>query len=256
MNQLLAIEGLIVGHPGVVLVKDVSFTLKAGEVAAIVGVNGSGKSTLLRTVLGLYPPLAGSITIMDEDLASLSVKARSRSIGAVLTGRPRIGAIDVRTVVALGRHPWTGHMGRLSAVDHERVENALTSTGTHDLANRTFDSLSDGEAQKVQLARAVAQDTPVLVLDEPTAHLDVVNRVVLVTLLHEIARSLQRGVLLSTHDLATAMDLCDRILVIHDRTLWSGTPSEARASGILSRAFAADGLRFDPSTSTLRGTSP
>lgn len=252
MKALLRSEGLHIGHADKVLVRDAHFTLHAGEVAAVVGVNGSGKSTLLRTLLGLHAPLAGAVEVDGLPLVEMTTAQRARSIGAVLTGRPRVGLIDVRTLVSLGRHPWTGHLGRLAASDHVRVESALHMTGTLDLAERAFDSLSDGEAQKVLVARAVAQDTPVLVLDEPTAHLDVVNRVLLLNLLRQLALTLQRAILLSTHDLATAVDLCDRMLVIHEGKLWAGSSQEALASDVLARAFSADGLRFDPASRTLR----
>ena len=255
MKALLHTDGLHVGHAGKVLVNDARFTVHAGEVAAVVGINGSGKSTLLHTVLGLHAPLSGSVQVDGHPLTELSAAQRARLIGAVLTGRPRVGLIDVRTLVSLGRHPWTGHLGRLTTSDHERMENALRLTGTLELAERAFDSLSDGEAQKVLVARAVAQDTPVLVLDEPTAHLDVVNRVLLFNLLRDLSRTLQRAILLSTHDLATAVDLCDRILVIHEGKLWAGTPQEALASDVLARAFSAEGLFFDPATRTLRPAS-
>lgn len=252
MSALLHIDRVSIGHPGVVLLRDASFEVGAGEITAIVGVNGSGKSTLLRTILGLHPPLAGRILVDGEDLLSMVSAERARTVSAVLSGRPRMGRIDVRTLVSLGRQPWTGHMGRLTENDHVRIDAALWATRSLDLADRGFDALSDGEAQKVLLARAIAQDTPVLVLDEPTAHLDVVNRVTLIHLLRDLARLLPRAVLLSTHDLATAMDLCDRILVIHEGTLWSGTPAEAIDSGILSQAFTSGNLRYDPTTSTLR----
>ncbi|MBK8497892.1 MAG: ABC transporter ATP-binding protein [Flavobacteriales bacterium] len=251
MSALLHTSDLSIGYDAKTLLRSVSLNLQAGEVAALIGVNGSGKSTLLRTIAGLQTPLAGSVRVGDRDLHAMSSSERARAISVVLTGKPQAGLLDVRTLVSLGRQPWTGRLGLLTEKDHERVDDALRRTGTMDFAYRSLHELSDGEAQKVMIARALAQDAPVMLLDEPTAFLDLVNRVAVMRLLRDIARSLHRAVLVSTHDLAGALQLCDRIHLVHDGILWSGAPAESIATGVFDRAFAAQGLRFDPVTATL-----
>lgn len=252
MNTLLHTRALSVGHGTTPLLEEVGLQLYPGELVALLGLNGSGKSTLLRTLAGLQDPIAGEVFHGDRSLRQISAMERARHVAVVLTGRPQVGLLDVRTLVSFGRQPWTGHFGGLSAADEQAVDRALEHVGIADFATRSLDSLSDGERQKVMIARAEAQDTPLLLLDEPTAFLDLVNRVQVIRLLQGIAHDLGRSVFLSTHDLRTALDLADRIALVHDRRLWVGTPQDAIASGILAAAFQGDGLVFDPSTGTLR----
>jgi iron complex transport system ATP-binding protein len=214
--------------------------------------NGSGKSTLLSTLAGLLPPLAGTIQIAGGSLVDMRPEDRSRLLSLVLTGRPSTGLLDVRTLIGLGRQPWTGHFGRITAMDRARIEEAMELTGTTDHALRTVTELSDGEAQRVMIARALAQDTPIILLDEPMAYLDLVNRVRILRLLKDLARSRQKAILLSTHDLQSALDMCDRLFLVHDGRLWSGTVQDARSSGVLQEVFAGEGLSFDPVTGSFR----
>ncbi len=252
MKTLLHTEGLSVGHGRSPVVEGIDMHIEAGEMIALIGVNGSGKSTLLRTLAGLRPALAGRVLIDGQPLATLTSMARARRIAVVLTGRPMVGLLDVRTLVSLGRQPWTGHMGKLSADDLRKVDEAMACTGTAVFAERGMDMLSDGERQKVMIARALAQGTPMLLLDEPTAFLDLVNRVQVMRLLRSIAHDLGRGVLLSTHDLRTALDLADRIALLHGGRMWVGTPEVALKDGVLAAAFQGEGLTFDARTGTLR----
>jgi iron complex transport system ATP-binding protein len=230
----------------------VDLSLVAGEITALIGVNGSGKSTLLRTLAGLLRPIAGQVCMGDSSLLSMSAKQRARHVSVVLTARPQVGLLDVRTLVSLGRQPWTGHLGRLREEDARKVQEALEHTGITALADRGMHALSDGERQKVMIARALAQDTPVLLLDEPTAFLDLVNRVQIMRLLRDIAHRLDKAVLLSTHDLRTALDLADRMALVHQGRVWTGTPQDALHTGVLAHAFQGEGLVFDPTSGTLR----
>jgi len=252
MSHLLHTEGLAVGHGRTTVLDGVDLQLSGGELVALIGVNGSGKSTLLRTLAGTQKPLGGKLWSGDRPLQDLSAMERARRISVVLTGRPQAGLLDVRTLVSLGRQPWTGHLGRLSEKDHQVVEQAMVRTGVEVFASRSIDALSDGERQKVMIARALAQDTPLLLLDEPTAFLDLVNRVLVIRLLKGIAHDLGKAVLLSTHDLRTALDLADRIVLVHQGRVWSGTPATALSSGVLASAFQGDDLVFDPISGTLR----
>ncbi len=251
MKELLHTTGLAVGFPGKVLARGMDLDMRSGELTALIGLNGCGKSTLLRTLAGLIPPLDGTIEVEGRQLTVMGNMERARAMSVVLTGRPQAGLLDVRTIVSLGRQPWTGHMGRLSPQDHQRVRDAMERTGISAFAERDLRSLSDGEGQKVMIARALAQEAPIMLLDEPTAYLDLVNRISVMHLLRAIARDMQRSILLSTHDLGSALQLCDRIVLLHGGSSWTGTPPEAIASGVLDRAFASEGFRFDPDKASL-----
>ncbi len=251
MSALLHTRTLSVGFPARKLMAGVDITLRAGELTALIGLNGSGKSTLIRTLAGLQKPLGGEVLLNGRPVHTMNGMERARAISVVLTGRPEAGLLDVRTLVSLGRQPWTGHLGRLTSEDHARVEDAMVRSGIEAFAERSLRSLSDGEAQKVLIARALAQATPLMLLDEPTAYLDVVNRVSILHLLKKLATDLGRAMVLSTHDLGSAMRLCDRLLLVHSGSVWTGTPQEAIATGILDSAFSTAGLRFDAATATL-----
>lgn len=238
MRPLLQLRSLAVGHGKEALITDIDLELSTGQCVALIGVNGGGKSTLLNTLAGLLLPLRGGISVDGKDLAGSSAAERARQVAVVFTGRPQTGLLDVRTIVGLGRQPWTGHFGTLSAADVEVVEWAMQTMDVQHLATRSLDRLSDGEAQRVMIARALAQNTPLLLLDEPMAFLDLVNRVRLLHTLQKLARDRGELIILSTHDLHTSLDLCDHILLIHQGRLWSGTSAEVRTSGMLEALFA------------------
>ena len=228
-----------------------------GELVCLLGPNGAGKSTLLRTLAGLQPPLSGRLDLGGAALTDLSAAARARQLSIVLTDRVEAGNLTVQELVSLGRHPHTGWLGRLSAHDETRVLAALAATGTAGFAQRPVGELSDGERQKVLLARALAQDTPVVLLDEPTAHLDLPNRVALMRLLHRLARQTGKAILLSTHELDLALQAADRVwLLPTDGLLRTGTPEDLVLSGAFAAAFAREGLAFDPATGTFALHAP
>lgn len=228
-----------------------------GELVCLLGPNGAGKSTLLRTLAGLQPPLSGRLDLGGAALARMSAAERARQLSVVLTDRVDAGNLTVRELVSLGRHPHTGWLGTLSTHDHAHVQAALAATDTAGLAQRPVGELSDGERQKVLLARAVAQDTPLVLLDEPTAHLDLPNRVALMRLLHRLARQTGKSILLSTHELDLALQAADRVwLLPADGVLRTGTPEDLVLSGAFAAAFAREGLAFDPATGTFALHAP
>ena len=253
VDTLLRARSLAIGRGRMSLLENISFDLQPGQLVALIGNNGIGKSTLLRTLAGLDPALAGTIQLNGTDLRSLEPRGRARLVSIVLTGRPVAGMLDVRTIVALGRQPWTGHLGRLSAEDHRHVEEALQTAGIVDLKHRSLQQLSDGECQKVVIARALAQRTSLMLLDEPTAYLDLTNRVRIARLLRSLTRSGPRAVLFSTHDLQLALDLCDKLLLLRrDRTMWIGDPREAIDQGVLAGEFDDPHVRFDAKAGVFR----
>ncbi|AHJ95585.1 ABC transporter ATP-binding protein [Hymenobacter swuensis] len=228
-----------------------------GELVCLLGPNGAGKSTLLRTLAGLQPPLSGRLDLGGAALTSLSAPARARQLSVVLTDRVDSGNLTGRELVQLGRHPHTGWLGGLTTHDDAQVQAALAATGTEALAHRPVGELSDGERQKILLARALAQDTPLILLDEPTAHLDLPNRVALMRLLHRLARQTGKAILLSTHELDLALQAADRVwLLPADGALRTGTPEDLVLSGAFAAAFAREGLAFDPATGTFALHAP
>lgn len=204
----------------------VSFGLTAGlcvgKVTCLLGPNGAGKSTLLRTIAGYQKPLAGK---MDE--------VSPETLGVVLTERMDAMGLSVREVVAMGRHPYTGYFGRLSTEDEQVVDKAMNLTHTKEFANRAFQSLSDGERQKVMIAKALAQETPIILMDEPSAFLDFPSKVKLMLLLRDLAHKQGKAILLSTHDVGIALKTADVLWLMQDGGMTIGTPQELQEAGAI-----------------------
>lgn len=178
-----------------------SFEPYPGELTSLLGANGAGKSTLLRTLSASQPSLAGDLQLLDKPLQHYSEKERSRTIGVVLTDKTQAGGLTVYELVALGRQPHTGFFGRLHRHDHAIIQEALNAVGITHKAQSYTAELSDGERQKVMIAKALVQECPLIILDEPTAFLDVVSRIEIMTLLHRLAVEQNKAILLSTHDI-------------------------------------------------------
>ncbi|MBQ7471647.1 MAG: ABC transporter ATP-binding protein [Prevotella sp.] len=207
--------GYRVGTMTKIVAQGLDATLMPGELTCLIGRNGTGKSTLLRTLAGFQPLLAGTIcygtTATHDARHQADRQTLAKLIGVVLTDRPKLGNMSVSEVVALGRTPYTNFWGTLSPTDHEAVTTALRLTGIDMLQDRPVQSLSDGERQKVFIAKALAQETPVILLDEPTAFLDFQSKTETLALLHQLAHEQQKAILLSTHDLELALRKADRI---------------------------------------------
>lgn len=230
-------------HP---VISDARLTLCAGEVTCLLGANGAGKSTLLRTIAGLQPPIAGDVFVGGRSLVGIPRRELAKTISAVYTERTLAGALTVRETVALGRQPYTGFFGRLSAADNEIVDHAMTATGISGMADRYLATLSDGERQKAMIARAVAQETPIMLLDEPTSFLDVASRLETTDLLRRLAFENNKAILVSTHDIADAMAIASRLwLVMPDHRVIEGSPDRLIADGAMDRLFEGRPIRFD-----------
>lgn len=225
--------------------ENLTFDLNRGEVTSLLGSNGAGKSTLLRTLSATQPALSGELKLLGRSLLSYSEQERSRLIGLVLTDRIMTGGLVVRELVALGRQPHTGFFGRLTRRDSQIVDEAIAAVGMRHKANCYVAELSDGERQKAMIAKVLAQECPVILLDEPTAFLDVTSRIETMILLRRIASEQQKTVLLSTHDLEQALLLSDRVWLLSPQKFWNGVPEDFVFSGVLENTFCRDEISFD-----------
>ena len=203
--------GYKVGHA---VVSDINLTLQSGKLASLIGANGVGKSTLLKTLTGFLPKLEGSLLLDGKDISEFSQRALARQISIVLTQKPEVQNLTVEEIVGLGRSPYTGFFGKLHANDQQIVDESITAVGIEKLKNRMIQTLSDGERQKVMIAKALAQQTPVIFLDEPTAFLDFSSKVETFQLLQRMAHEMGKLVLLSTHDLELAVRFSDTLLQV------------------------------------------
>ncbi len=204
--------GYKVGHA---VVSDINLTLQSGKLASLIGANGVGKSTLLKTLTGFLPKLEGSLLLDGKDISEFSQRALARQISIVLTQKPDVQNLTVEEIVGLGRSPYTGFFGKLHANDQQIVDESITAVGIEKLKNRMIQTLSDGERQKVMIAKALAQQTPVIFLDEPTAFLDFSSKVETFQLLQRMAHEMGKLVLLSTHDLELAVRFSDTLLQVN-----------------------------------------
>lgn len=217
--------------------------LQANQLTCLLGPNGAGKSTLLRTLCGFQPPLSGSVQIMGRELESYTKGELSKLVSVVLTDNSGIREMSAWDVVGMGRSPYTGFWGRLSHHDEEVIAESMSLVGIEWLKDRKMHTLSDGECQKVMIAKALAQETPIIVLDEPTAFLDYPSKIQMMLLLKELARSLQKTIFLSTHDLEHALQIADCIwLLDKQQGFTTGTPYDLCKDGSIERYFSRKGI--------------
>jgi len=226
--MVLSLHDITIGYPRATIARHLSAHLDRGTMTCLIGRNGSGKSTLLRTVAMLQPPLSGSITVSvptPTDITALTPRQRAKTIGLVLTSRTAPDNMLVREMVAMGRSPYTGFWGTLSSCDNDIVAQAMSMTGVTAFANTPVGNLSDGERQKVMIAKALAQQTPIIMLDEPTAFLDYPSKISVMQTLHSLCHDSGVTVLLSTHDLDAALRITDNVWLLADGKLLTGTPT-------------------------------
>ena len=249
---MIELRHLTVGYGEKAVLSDISQTLSAGQMVCLLGANGVGKSTILRTLSGFLPPLSGEVLLDGRDLTSLSLSQRSKSLSVVLTERVEVPYMKVVDLVGMGRSPYTGFFGTLSREDKSIVTEAIEMVGISSLAQRTIDTLSDGERQKALLAKALAQQTPVIFLDEPTAFLDFHAKVSTLRLMLRLAHETNKTIFLSTHDVEMAIQLSDVLWVVQDGQIASGTPSLLTENGTLHRFLEAEGISYDAEERTLK----
>ncbi len=248
----IELHDLKLGYRGRTLFEHANIGFGWGEFTGLIGRNGTGKSTLLRTIAGLSKPLHGEITIDGKPLSGLSPRRVAEVISFVSTEEVRISNLRVADVVGLGRAPYTNWIGRLTDDDRAHVERSLSLVGMSAFAEKGMDTLSDGERQRVMIARALAQDTPIILLDEPTAFLDLPNRYEICLLLRELAHKQGKTIIFSTHDLSIALELCDTLAVIEGGTFHYGTASRLVETSAIQRLFEHTSVRFDEETLSVR----
>lgn len=251
------IRDLSIGYPDKQSAKVVATHINAqinnGELTCLLGTNGVGKSTLLRTLSAFQPPLGGEIDILGKPLSQYNDKKLATIIGVVLTEKCDIRNMTAEELIGIGRSPYTGFWGNLREQDKEAVEKAIELVKIESLAPRMVHTLSDGERQKVMIAKALAQETPIIFLDEPTAFLDFPSKVEIMQLLHTLTQSLHKTVFMSTHDLELALQIADKIWLM-DKTngIVTGVPEDLSLEGKLSSFFSRKGITYDTETGFFR----
>ena len=240
---MIELQHLTVGYGERAVLSDINQTIPSGQMVCLLGANGVGKSTLLRTLAGFLPPLSGQVSLQGRDLLSLSLSERSRAVSVVLTERVEVPYMKVEDLVGMGRSPYTGFFGSLTEEDRAIIGEAMEMVGITSLAGRTIDTLSDGERQKAMIAKALAQQTPVILLDEPTAFLDFHAKVSTMQMLQRLAHETGKAILLSSHDVGMALRMSDALWIVMDGSISTGTASALRESGAL-HAFVGEDEKF------------
>ena len=249
--------GYITHKKKVVVSCNINERLYAGELNILMGRNGVGKSTILKTLAAFILPLEGKVEILGKDLSLYTPVELSKIIGVVLTTRLNLTHLTVKELVATGRSPYTGYWGRLSADDNNKIEESMALVGISSLSARTVATLSDGERQKTLIAKALAQETPLIFLHEPTAFLDYPSKVETLVLLKELARKHNKTIFLSTHDIEVAIQIADRLWLM-DKTngIMTGTPDYLSETGVIAEFFSTKELRYNAEDKSFRVMMP
>ena len=249
-SETVRLKQLRIGYAGKhgeqkVVADNINASLLTGELACLIGPNGIGKSTLLQTLCAFLPKLGGEIFINGQEIATYKDAELSRLIGVVLTSKPNLQNMTVEELVAMGRSPYTGFWGTLSDNDRAIVAEAMEMVGIGGLKQRLVQTLSDGERQKTMIAKALAQQTSIIFLDEPTAFLDYPSKVDTMRLLYRLSKETGKTVFLSTHDLELTLQIADKVWLMGDDGIHIGTPRELADNGSLAQFVERDGISFD-----------
>lgn len=246
---LLHTENLSIGYPSKqganVIASGISLDFKPGKLIAMIGANGIGKSTLLRTLTGIQRPLSGAVSLHGKSVSDYTSAELAQELALVLTEKLPPSNLTVFELIALGRQPYTNWLGTLAPDDLAQIDEAMLVTDTSSLAQKKHYELSDGQLQKVLIARALAQDTPLIVLDEPTTHLDFQHKITLFRLLRKLAHEAGKCILFSTHDIEMALETSDEIVLMTQEEITQATPKELMAGKALDGLFTDPNIRFD-----------
>jgi len=255
-HTILKTQDLSVGYVSKkskhIVASNINIELYSGELIGLIGANGIGKSTLLRTLTKVQKPLSGHILIKQKDINSLQTYDLAQTLSLVLTEPIASKNLSVFELVALGRQPYTNWIGNLTEADLNQVEKALQLTNITSLKHKKCFELSDGQLQKVMIARALAQDTALIVLDEPTTHLDMYHKAYTLKLLQKLAKDTQKTILFSSHEIDLAIQLCDSLIVMTNHQVVSGPPCQLIEANIFQHLFPKDLIVFDKKTGSFR----
>jgi len=255
-DSVLQTNNLSVGYDAkkgkTVVAKDITFSLKKGELIGLVGANGIGKSTLLRTLSAIQQPLAGTVMIHGQLLANHTDLELAKHLSLVLTEQLLSKNLSVFELIALGRQPYTNWLGNLSEADILIVNTAIAQVKLSDLKHRKCYELSDGQLQNVMIARALAQDTDLIILDEPTTHLDMYHKAYILKLLQKLAKETQKTILFSSHEIDLAIQLCDKMIVMTSETVIADSPCRLIEQGVFETLFPQELIAFDAKTGSFR----
>ena len=240
-------RGLSIGYHGVPVIRDIALKIQTGEIVALIGPNGAGKSTFLKTVARELPPISGQVLLEGRPLQSFSYKALSRKMAVILTERIRVELTTCRDIVATGRYPYTGRLGVLRPEDERAVDEAMDTVHALDLSERDFGAISDGQRQRILLARAICQEPELILLDEPTSFLDVRHKLDLLSILTRMARKKNITVLMSLHEIDLAEKVADKIITVKGDALFGcGTPGEIFEENRIRQLYDIENGFFDP----------
>ena len=248
----LEVEELAIGYSGTAIIKDINFKLNTGELCAIIGVNGIGKSTLLRTLAKLQTKITGNVTIDAKSIDNYAVIDFAKKTSLVLTEPIASKNLTIEELIALGRQPYTNWLGSLTAADKEHINKSILNLALDNIKEKKCHELSDGQLQRVLIARAMAQDTPLILLDEPTTHLDLYHRVQILKLLQSLAHQHKKTILFTTHEIDLAIQLCDKILLLDGKENYFAAPSELIEKGAFDTLFPSELVHFDVKTGSFK----
>ena len=257
MSDYLSTENMSVGYNGDALIRDICVSFSQGEIVTLIGPNGAGKSTILKSITKELRLIGGRVILDDEDLQKLSYAQLSRKMAVVLTERIRPELMTCRDVVSAGRYPYTGRLGLLSAEDTLKVDKALRRVNALEIAEQSFDSISDGQRQRVMLARAICQEPQIMVLDEPTSYLDIRHKIELLTILRSMAKEQGIAVVMSLHEIDLAQKISDRVICVNgDRITKYGTPDEIFEEETIRELFGINAGSYDPTFGSIELPRP
>lgn len=227
------------------IASNLNLHLASGQLISLVGTNGVGKSTLLRTLTGIQKPLQGVVFLNDKNIHDIPTTELAQELSLVLTEKLPPNNLTVYELIALGRQPYTNWLGQLSETDHEKIKQAIALTQIEPLINKKHHEISDGQLQIVLIARALAQDTPIIILDEPTTHLDLVHKVSVFKLLKKLSVTTNKSILFSTHDVDLAIQLSDEMIVMTENQVYQDQPCNLITQGVFNLLFKDDSISFD-----------
>lgn len=248
-NEILTTSNLCVGYSSKKEIKtiasNINLSLKKGELIALIGANGIGKSTLLRTLIGIQPPLSGDVILNGKNISEYDSISFAQNLSIVLTEKLPASNLTVFEIIALGRQPYTNWLGNLSENDIWKINEAMELTQITSLAEKNHYEISDGQLQNVLVARALAQDTPLIILDEPTTHLDLLHKVSLFKLLKKLAKETNKCILFSTHDIDMAIQISDEMIIMTSDNVVQDQPCNFISKGNFNTLFKDDHIAFD-----------